>query len=35
MTNTLLEKVTADLDPAVRRRIVQDNAADVYGITLP
>ena len=27
--------VTKNLDPAVRRRIVQDNAAGVYGITLP
>jgi len=34
-TREYFASVTADLDPAVRRRIVQDNAADVYGITLP
>jgi len=34
-TREYFASVTADLDPAVRRRIVQDNAAEVYGITIP
>jgi predicted TIM-barrel fold metal-dependent hydrolase len=34
-TKEYFASVTANLDPDVRRRIVQDNAAGVYGITLP
>jgi predicted TIM-barrel fold metal-dependent hydrolase len=34
-TREYFASVTANLAPDVRRRIVQDNAAGVYGITLP
>jgi predicted TIM-barrel fold metal-dependent hydrolase len=34
-TRQYFADVTADLTPEVRRKIVQDNAARVYGITIP
>jgi predicted TIM-barrel fold metal-dependent hydrolase len=34
-TREYFASVTKDLDPAVRRKIVQDNGARVYGIELP
>ena len=34
-TREYFASVTKDLDPVVRRKIVQDNGAKVYGIELP
>jgi predicted TIM-barrel fold metal-dependent hydrolase len=34
-TRSYFAEVTKDLTPAVRRKIVQDNAARVYGVTVP
>jgi predicted TIM-barrel fold metal-dependent hydrolase len=34
-TREYFAEVTKDLSPDVRRKLVQDNAARVYGVTLP